>query len=96
MEENTWRLTAMPARFFFVDCRAAIFIPPMLLYLRPVTIMAFVAACVVLKLLERQGYTVPVALRILRLMVVSRGRFPLRVIPYRPQPFIWRLRRKHL
>lgn len=88
MTDNA-RMTAMPPRFFFVDARAALFIPPILFHPSTVTLMAFMVVMVILTLLERRGYTVPVALRMLRLFFTSFGEMPIRI--YRkPEMSRWR------
>ena len=61
-----WRDSARPARFFFVDYRAAF---PLLLFLLHIKVWTFIAAVVTmlfLALLERWGFTVTVFLRWLR------------------------------
>ncbi len=61
-----WRDTARPAKFFFVDYRAAF---PLLLFLLHIRVWTFLLAIIVVLCLyglERYGYTVPVFLRIFR------------------------------
>ncbi len=66
MVENPYRITSTPARFFMVDGRAGMFFPIVLLKLGVGTILMFIGILVVLWLIERRGYSVPVALRVLR------------------------------
>lgn len=75
-DDSFWRVTAMPARFpgIPVDARAALFIPLVLLWFRPWTIGLFLVVMVILWLLERRGYSVPVALRMLMLWIALRFR----------------------
>lgn len=61
-----WRDTARPARFFFVDYRAAF---PLLFFLLHIRVWTFILAVVAIfcfYLLERYGYTVPVFFRLFR------------------------------
>ncbi len=61
-----WRDTARPARFFFVDYRAAFPLLLFLLHIRVWTCLLAITVVFCLYGLERYGYTVPVFLRILR------------------------------
>lgn len=86
---ENWRMTALSPRFVFVDARAALFIPPLLIYPRMVTFVIFLIAMMVLTLLERKGYTVPVALRIARLYLTTMGDTPVRIFR-KPDMSRWR------
>ena len=89
---DNWRMTALAPRFIFVDARAALFIPPVFFYPRTVTLVAFLIVMVILAIIERRGYTVPVAMRMMRLFLSTGGSLPIRI--YRkPQIDRWRDRK---
>ncbi len=67
VDRNThWRDTAHPARFFFVDARAAFPFVLLLAHIRWWTFGVALATTIFFALLERYGFTVPVFLRWLR------------------------------
>lgn len=72
IDANThWRDTAHPARFFFVDARAAF---PLLLFLAHIRLWSFclaLGAMVFFAMLEHYGFTVPVFLRWLRGLIAG-------------------------
>lgn len=86
---ENWRMTALSPRFVFVDARAALFIPPLLVYPRTITFVAFLVVLVMLSLLERKGYTVPVAMRIAKLYMTTLGDMPVRIFR-KPDMSRWR------
>lgn len=70
--EAHWRDTARPARFFFVDYRAAF---PLLLFLLHIewwTFFLAVAFTLFLGLIERYGFSVTVFFRFLRATLAGR------------------------
>jgi intracellular multiplication protein IcmT len=70
-----WRDSARPARFFFVDYRAAF---PLLLFLLHIKLWTFIAAIVtmvILAVIEHYGFTVNVFLRWLRTLLAGSRKF---------------------
>lgn len=88
-ESSTWWKTGLRARFLFVDARAGIFVVPVGFYPRLSTLGILLVVFVVLALLERRGYTPEVAWQILKLKVVSLGRYPVTI---RRQTTLWKWR----
>jgi len=88
-DENFWRVTALPPRFLIVDARAVIAAPPLLFHARPVTLVYFIVVMGIFWLLERRGYTVPVALRMLRVLIGGLFRFPISIRRHE-QNWSWR------
>lgn len=65
-ENAHWRDSALPAKFFFIDAKAAF---PLLLFLIHIKLWTFIVATVFIAfftILNRYGYTINVFLRIIR------------------------------
>lgn len=65
-ENAHWRDSALQAKFFFVDAKAAF---PLILFLMHIKLWTFIVAVIVMgffALLSRYGYSVEVFLRILK------------------------------
>jgi intracellular multiplication protein IcmT len=70
-ENAHWRDSARPAKFFFIDAKAAF---PFILFLIHIKLWTFVIAVISMTfftLLRRYGYSVDVFLRILRSFLVG-------------------------
>ena len=69
-----WRNSMGTIRFFAFDARAALPLPILLVYFRPVTITLLIITLFVFRFLERKGLTVPAAMRNLRSWLVGERR----------------------
>lgn len=69
-----WRYSMQPIRFFMFDARAAITLPILLLYFRPVTMFITFLNLMLFRFLEQRGLTFPAALRNLRSWIVGSNR----------------------
>jgi intracellular multiplication protein IcmT len=80
-----WRDTYRPARFFFLDVRAGVFVLAMLVWIRPWTIAIALAAIALAWYLERIGLDVAGAGRALRAWMAG---------PIRPALPFYKIRRQ--
>ena len=66
-----WRDTGRTPRFLFMDARIVATILLWLLHMRMWTLYLFIASSIFFVVLERFGFTVPVALRALRVLIAG-------------------------
>lgn len=92
-EENDWRWTSYPARFFFFDARAALALPLFLIHYSWITFGITVVSTLIFVILERKRYTVDVALARLRLLLGNRMALPARVY-FNDEYHAYRINRK--
>ncbi|MEW5424593.1 IcmT/TraK family protein [Amorphus sp. 3PC139-8] len=69
-----WRETMRPARFLIFDARIVVFIAALVLYLRLSTLILFLLAAGVFRIVETRGYDFPNAIRKARSLVAGRFR----------------------
>jgi len=69
-----WRYSMQPIRFFMFDARAALTLPILLLYFRPITVAITILNLLFFRFLEQRGLTFPSALRNLRAWIVGQNR----------------------
>lgn len=71
---SMWRYTGGTVKFMFIDSRAAIFL---IIFLYSISIKTFIICAIgvtVLGFLEYKGYTIPNAMRRLRVMIFGKNK----------------------
>lgn len=77
--ENSWRWTAAPARFLFLDARAAFVFPIFFVHMSTLTLVLVLVSTATFWVLERKRYPVDTAIARIRLLIGSGFKLPTRV-----------------